>query len=511
MSDMSTNTLELVNVSKTFGPVKALDSISIRVAPHEVVGLIGENGAGKSTLLKLLAGVHQQDAGEVFIRGEEQRLRSPSEGAALGIGVVHQEQSLISNLSVAENLHLGSSGGSGRQRAVGRFGWYRWSELNRQAEAALRRIGSSVSPRAAVEDLSFTDRQMVEIAKAVQVAEQPGVEPLLILDEPTAILEPEETEILEREVARLKQIGSVIFVSHRLQEVLRVSDRIYVLRHGKVVAERASSDVVEEELFQLMTGRESRNSNNTAVGRVLGGDVLAVDKLSRKGHFRDVSFTLRAGEVCAFVGANGSGREELARALFGAEPFDSGTITVNGRRHTSMRVRRAIRDHIAYLPSERKTEGMVAGLTVSENLALAHPVDGQRGLLRLPGRRRATAQTWASKMDVRPPNPDIDIARLSGGNQQKVVLGKWFLADDLKLVILDHPLRGLDPGAKEAVAQLISEAAADGCAVMLLADTLEEALGNGTSIIVMKDGAITEHHDLAQRIPTMAELVEGMV
>jgi len=511
MTVITENTLELVDVTKTFGSMKALDSVNIRVAPHEVVGLIGENGAGKSTLLKLLAGVHQQNSGELIIRGQKQRMKAPSDGANLGIGVVHQEQSLIVNLTVAENLHLGSAGTPGEKRGVNRLGLYNWAELNRQAETALRRIGSSIDPTTIVEDLSFTDRQMVEIAKAVQVAEHSGAEPLLILDEPTAILEPQETEILEREVARLKQLGSVIFVSHRLQEVLRVSDRIYVLRHGRVVGERNSKDVVEEELFQLMTGRESRQTANEAVGRTLGRQVLSVQGLTRRGHFRDVSFSIRAGEVCAFVGANGSGRDELARALFGAEPFDSGTFSVDGRPARSMRIRRAIRSAVAYLPSERKTEGMVAGLSVSENLTLAHPVDGQNGPIQLPGKRRAAMRRWIAKMDVRPADPDIDIARLSGGNQQKVVLGKWFLAKKLKVAILDHPLRGLDPGAKESVAQLIAEAAAAGCAIMLLADTLEEALGNGNSIIVMKDGTITERHNLAERIPALAELVEGMV
>lgn len=507
---MTQNALELVNITKNFGPLRALDNVNITIKRNEVIGLIGENGAGKSTLLKVLAGIHEPDSGDIVIHGTKKRLRSPSGAAALGIGVVHQEQSLLSNLSVAENIHLGAGRLKGEKRSVV-AGFYNWSEMNRQGRDTLTTVGSNVPANAVVEDLSFADRQMVEIAKAVRIAEQGGNDPLLILDEPTSVLEADETAILEREVQRLKELGSVIFVSHRLQEVLRVSDRIYVLRHGKVVAERRSADVVEDELFELMTGRTVAHTERRVQDSAAGGDLLAVDGLSKDGAFSDVSFTIKPGEVCAFVGTNGSGREEVARSLFGAEPFDAGSFTLDGKQFRRISIRRAIASGIAYLPAERKVEGMIPGMTLGENLTLAHPVDGQRGPFRLPRKRVAVTNDWIQQMDVRPPNPKADIAQLSGGNQQKVVLGKWFLAPNLKLAILDHPLRGLDPGAKEFVAELIRHAASNGVGVMLLADTLEEALGNATTIIVMKDGRITERHDLSERVPTMAELVEGMV
>lgn len=511
---MNDYVLELKDVNKSFGPVKALDSLALHIRPNEVIGLIGENGAGKSTLLKILAGVHQPDSGTVTINGSSQKLRSPGHATSLGIGVVHQEQSLLVNLSVAENIHMASAmarNGKDERNPVP-FGFYRWKALNEEARKALLRVGSKVEPDTIVEKLSFAERQMVEIAKAVKIVDRPGISPLVILDEPTSVLEQEETDVLEAEIARLKTLGSVIFVSHRLQEVLRVSDRIYVLRHGRIVAERDTDSVREEELFELMTGRQAGNRPvKTPVDRQSGTPALEVSNLSRKGHFDDVSFDIRAGEVCAFVGAKASGREEVSRALFGAEPFDKGFISLNGRRLTKIGIRAAIRQGVAYLPSERKVEGMIPGMTLAENLTLAKPLGTTIGPLINVVKRTKITEDWVKRVDVRPTDAQADIARLSGGNQQKLVLGKWMLADDLKVLILDHPLRGLDPGAKEAVADLISEACSRGVAVMLLADTLEEALDVGDRIFVMRDGVISGRFDLAQETPSLVDLIEKMV
>ena len=257
--DHSTSTgapaLRLTGITKAFGKVLAVEDISLEIRPNEVVGLIGENGAGKSTLLKILTGIYQPDSGTIEAHDKVVRFRRPQDSVAVGIGVVHQEQSLLTNLSVAENIAM--TGGSAKDAGT-KFGIYRWKKLNKEAESVLARVGSNVDPRAIVADLPFVDRQMVEIARALRVDEALGVPPLLILDEPTSILERNETETLEREIRALKDLGSVIFVSHRLDEVMRICDRILVMRHGKLVADRVTTDVTQDELFRLMIGHESR-------------------------------------------------------------------------------------------------------------------------------------------------------------------------------------------------------------------------------------------------------------
>ncbi|MFI7481515.1 sugar ABC transporter ATP-binding protein [Kocuria sp. M1R5S2] len=506
----STPILKLRNVSKTFGPVKAVKDISLEIAPHEVVGLIGENGAGKSTLLKILTGIHEPDeGGAIEVNGEQVTFRRPQDAVAAGIGVVHQEQSLLPNLSVAENIAMNAV--SSRDHATS-FGVYRWGRLNREATESLDRVGVKIDPRTVVGDLSFVDRQMVEIARAIRVDQIVHAAPLVILDEPTSVLERNETEVLEREIRNLKELGSVIFVSHRLDEVLRICDRIVVMRHGEVVADRTTDAVTEDELFRLMVGHESTaeprpDRRRSAEDR----PVLSVTGLGRKGAYKDVSFSVAPGECVTIIGTMGSGREAVSRAVFGAESFDEGRIEVEGAEVRSWSVQKAVRSGVAYVPSERKVEGMVGGMTAAENMVLAHPGRTRRGPFL--GRRARTrlAEEWFERLDVRPQNPQLELERFSGGNQQKVVMAKWLLADDLKVLVLDHPLRGLDPGAAETVNAQIRAALDDGAAVVLLPDTLEEALEMGDQILVMRDGDVTARFDLAVDSPTSLDLLEKMV
>ena len=505
----STPSLKLTDVVKVFGPIQVVKKLTLEIPRNEVVGLVGENGAGKSSLLKLITGVYQPDSGTIEVNGSGVTFRSPKDAVRVGIGVVHQEQSLLTNLSVAENLAMNAV--STKDPAI-RFGFYRWGQLNREAAEILGRIGSTIDPRAKVADLSFVERQMVEIARAMRVDEILHASPLVILDEPTAVLERNETEILEREIRQLKQLGSVIFVSHRLDEVMRICDRILVMREGELVADRRTDSVTEDELFTLMVGRESRA---VARPRDLQAErtapVLEVQGLGRKGRYRDVTFSVVPGRTTAIVGSNGSGRESLSRAIFGAEPFDAGSLKIGGREVRAWSVPKAVKQGVAYVPSERKVEGMIGGLSAAENITLTHPGRSRVGPLLKRRARHAVADEWFERLDVRPREPKLELERFSGGNQQKVVMAKWLMAEQLKVLVLDHPLRGLDPGAAETVNDQIHLARDGGAAVVLLADTLEEALHMGDEILVMRDGEVTAHYDLSAESPTSLQLLEKMV
>ncbi|GAA2001679.1 sugar ABC transporter ATP-binding protein [Nakamurella flavida] len=500
--------LRLTGISKSFGPVVAVKNISLEIARNQVIGLIGENGAGKSTLLKILSGLHEPTSGTMEVAGRPVRFRRPQDAAAAGFGVVHQEQSLLTNLSVAENIAMSAVSSAGHAT---KFGWYRWGQLNREATAVLARVGADIDPRAIVGDLSFVDRQMVEIARALRVDEQLQASPLVILDEPTAVLERNETAILEREIAALKSVGSVIFVSHRLDEVRRICDRIIVMRHGEIVADRPTDDVTEDELFKLMIGHASKARKRTDADRTgTGPDLLTVTGLTRKGEYKDVSFSVRPGHCVAMVGTLGSGRESLVRALFGAEPFDSGEIVYQGRTLQSWSTTKATRSHMAYVPAERKSEGMVGGFSSAENITLARTGEGSKFLLNRKG-QNTLAREWFQRLDVRPNDIKLNLQRFSGGNQQKVVMAKWLQSEGLQLLILDHPLRGLDPGAAETVNEQIKAARDAGAAIILLADTLEEALDMGDDILVLRDGEVTARFDLTVDTPTTLDLLEKMV
>jgi len=504
-----TPVLRLAAISKTFGKVAAVKGVSLEIGRNEVVGLIGENGAGKSTLLKILTGIYQPDAGTIEANGQTVKFRRPQDSVDAGIGVVHQEQSLLTNLSVAENIAMGSAAGHGEGT---KFGFYRWGRLNREATKVLSRVGGNIDPRATVGDLSFVDRQMVEIARALRAGEATHTMPLLILDEPTSVLERGETETLEREIRALKEFGSVIFVSHRLEEVLRICDRILVMRDGELVADRMTEEVTEDELFLLMIGHESEAPQRaSAVGLETGTPVLDIRNLSARGAYRDVSLTVYPGQCVAIVGTRGSGRGEVCRAVFGAATYDEGQILVQGRdiRHWTMR--QAVRHGVAYVPAERKVEGLVAGMAGAENLTLAHPGPSAVGPFLRPRARKRMATDWFERLDVRPRDPKMRLERFSGGNQQKVVMGKWLASEDLQLLVLDHPLRGLDAGASETVNAQVQDACSRNVGVLLIADTIEEAFDMAHVIVVMRDGEVTARYDLSVESTTSLDLLEGMV
>ena len=511
MSDVATipAVLRLDNVSKSFGSNRAVRGVSLTIQAGQVIGLIGENGAGKSTLLKILSGNYRHDGGTITVNGRDVQFRGPTDALRAGIGVVHQEQSLFTNLTIAENIEVNTPIGRG---GVNRLGLYNWRRLYADAAKALDLIGSHLNPKTRVSDLSFVDRQMVEIARAIRVSAASHTTPLVILDEPTAILERTETAILEREISKLRDIGAVIFVSHRLDEVMRICDRVVVMRDGELIADRRVEDVTEEELFRLMVGRETHAApRNRRSIESASSPVISIRELTHAGAYSDVSIDAYPGRILAILGTSGSGRESVARAIFGAEGFDSGSISIAGYSGRRMSIKKSVALGVGYVPAERKTEGMVGEMPADQNITLTHPGSAAVGPFELPRRRQSLARMWFDRLDIRPREPEHMLQEFSGGNQQKVVLAKWLNSTNLKALVLDHPLRGLDPGAAETVNAQIRSVCEDGTAIILIPDTIDEALNLADDIVVMRDGRISGVFDLGHDNPATLDLLERML
>ena len=499
--------LEVRSVSKSFPGVKALDDVSFQIHEGEVVGLIGENGAGKSTLLKILNGVYQADEGELFIDGHKVTVRSPREAFDSGIAMVFQEQSIIPTLTVAENIFLG------REAEFMHLGLLSKRAMNDAAARELDKVHLSVDPATLCANLSFADRQMVEVAKALSLDERIEDDITILLDEPTSVLEQTEVKLLFSIVRELKDRAAFVFISHRLEEVLEICDRIYVMRDGRMVAELPSSEATLKDLHTHMVGRQLHHEYyREARQTVPDNDILLeADGLAVEGQFSDVSFKLRKGEVLGIAGVIGSGREALAKCLSGHVQATQGTLKVGDSAVVQRHAADAVRNGIGLVPAERKTEGLVAQFSVSENMTLSALDEFQsRGLLRV-GEERACAQKWIDQLSIKTPSTQTMVGSLSGGNQQKVVLAKWRIAN-VDVLILDHPTRGIDVGAKEDVYELIRDMTEAGLAVVLLGDTLDEVIGVSSRILVMKDGRVTGEFDAPVGAkPEQVEIVSHMV
>ncbi len=496
------------HLTKRFGRQSAVDDVSLEIRAGEVLGLIGQNGSGKSTLLRLIAGLHKPDAGAMTLRGRPYGPRRTADAAALGVGLVHQEQSLLPHLTVAENIHLGRTG------PATRGGVYRWGAIRRQAQRQLDKLACDVSPTALVSGLRFGERQMVELAKVLALEEVAETPLLILLDEPTSVLGVEEVAILRGEVQRLSRHSAVVFISHRMDEVIDFSDRVYVLSDGRLVAERPADALDEQELYRLMVGAERAHDYYLETSRTQRSPdvLLAVDSLAVRSAFTDVSFTIRRGSVVGIAGVAGSGREEVCRALCGAVDVAAGTIELGGVRLRPKNNHVAVSAGIGFVPAERKVEGMLTGRSVRDNFVSLSPNQLARlGLVRR-SRENELVRQWSNRLHLRAPSLDGPIDTLSGGNQQKVVLGKWLLAGSLRLLILDHPTRGLDLGAKREVYEVLRELVAQGLSVLLISDTLEETLGLSDQLLVMRDGRVTAaYEDLVGQPPTREDIVMAMV
>ena len=501
--------LRVDNLSKSFPGVKALDDVSIEVGAHEVVGLVGENGAGKSTLLKSIAGLYRVDSGRITVREREVSLNSVTAANDAGIGMVFQEQSLLPNVTVAENILLG------HENEAIRFGFYDWTKLNRLAAVQLGKLGARISPAAQTETLSFVERQLVEFAKVLAIEERTHHEPLILLDEPTSMLEAEELDTVLDQIERLRERASIVFVSHRLDEVLRVSDRIYVMTNGRCVAERDPKQCEVAELQQLMLGQALGAEYDRKAAPHPSTDTVAVRlsvrELRRQGSYDAVSFDLHAGEVLGIAGVEGSGREALCRTLFGAEGANGGEILLDGKVTHFGSCAEAVQAGIGYVPAERRTEGIIGGLSVKENMTLAHVEEVSRGPVLDLKLEKQVASHWIKRLRIRTPSTETPATNLSGGNQQKVVLSKWLMAKNLKILIMDHPMRGLDVGAKVEIFVLTRELAQSGIGIVLIADTLDELIALSDTIIVMRDGLISQRFNVSETVPTRLQILEHMV
>lgn len=472
-----TEILQIKGVRKRFPGVVALDGVDFGLRAGEVHVLLGENGAGKSTLIKILSGAYHPDEGEILVDGTPVSIRTTSGAQRLGIATIYQEFNLVPQLTVAENLVLG--------RQPRRFGIIDKRAMQARARDLLARAGVDADPRAPVASLGIARMQMVEIAKALGMNAR-----VLIMDEPTAALTAGETSKLFQIVRQLRDSGvGIIFITHHLEEIAEIGDRVTVLRDGTSVGE-VPADTPEDELVRLMVGR-SIDQQYPREATEPSGDapLLEVRNLTRDGVFRDVSFNVRAGEVVGLAGLVGAGRTEVARAVFGADRYTSGEVRVGGVRLRGGDVGAAMEAGLGLVPEDRKAQGLVLGADVGENLGLVTLRRASHGgLVDRRGQRKAAADI-AARLKVRMSGLGQEAGTLSGGNQQKVVIGKWLLADT-KVLILDEPTRGIDVGAKVEIYQLINSLTASGHAVLMVSSDLPEVLGMSDRILVMSRGRL---------------------
>ena len=468
--------LEMRSITKRFPGVVALDGVDFELERGEVHVLLGENGAGKSTLVKMLAGAYRPDEGEILLDGEAASISSATDAQKLGISTIYQEFNLVPQFTVAENIFLG--------RQPRRFGFVDRRKMREEARKLLDRMKVLVDPDALVSNLGVAQRQMVEIAKALSLNAR-----ILIMDEPTASLSGQEVERLFEIVRGLKEEEvAMIFISHHLEEVSEIGDRVTVLRDGKVV-DRVPASTKHSELVRMMVGRSVEAQfprRRPEVGEVL----LEVKNLSREGVLEDVSFSLRAGEVVGVAGIVGAGRTELARAIFGADPGDAGEVWVEGRRMERGDPREAKRRGMGFVTEDRQGQGIVPPLSVAENLGLASLERNTHVGLVNRREQRKQARKMIEDLNIRTPGPEQEIRYLSGGNQQKAVIGKWLLADS-KVLIMDEPTRGIDVGAKVEIYELMNELTENGAGILMISSDLPEVLGMSDRILVMSGGRIT--------------------
>jgi ribose transport system ATP-binding protein len=470
--------LEMRGIKKAFPGVQALGGVDFSVRPGEVMALVGENGAGKSTLIRVLAGVHHADAGEMFIDGQPVRFTDPKQAIKAGIAVIYQELNLAEKLTVAENIFVG------REPRTS-YGAVDFAKMRRDTQLLLDRLQVVVDPSREVRRLSVARKQMVEIAKALSLNAR-----IIVMDEPTSSLTENEVDVLLNLIRRLRSEGvAIVYVSHRMEEIFRISDRVTVFRDGRLLGVRTTSATTPDEIVSMMVGRKLEDFYGRPREHELGRVVLEVRHLSQRGRLHDISLSVRAGEIVGLAGLVGAGRTEVARALFGADKKDQCEVLVDGKAVQINSPQEAIRAGLGYLPEDRKLQALFLGLAVRANITAACTETISRaGFLEFRKERETTAH-FINALNIRTPSAEQRVRNLSGGNQQKVVLAKW-LAVDPKVLILDEPTRGVDVGAKQEIYGLMHELAGRGIGIIMISSELPEILGMSDRIVVLREGRL---------------------
>jgi len=471
--------LEMTGIKKSFSGIYALNGIDFSLERGEVHALLGENGAGKSTLIKVLGGIHQTDCGSIRIDGREVRVRNVAEARENGIGIIHQEIVLVPYLTVAQNLFLG--------REIIKHGVVDMAETNRRAEEMISSLGVHIQTDTMVEDLTIAQQQMVEIVKAVSFDGR-----IIVMDEPTSSLSNEEVEQLFEIIARLKEKKvSIIYISHRMEELFRISDRVTIIRDGTYVGTRETSKTTANELVAMMVGRDLESFYARDFNDLSGADTaLEVKNLTSEGTFENISFHVRKGEILGFAGLVGAGRSEIMECIFGARPYQSGEIILNGKTVSFKNPMQAIQAGIALVPEDRKKQGLVLGNSVAFNLTLASLRFYMNGIAISEKKRKAVIDSYFEKLRIKAASSKIEAGSLSGGNQQKVVLGKW-LATKPDVLILDEPTRGVDVNAKFELYSVINELAKNGIAIIMVSSELPEIINMCDNVCVIREGKLT--------------------
>jgi len=480
--------LSLVGAAKTFGPVVAVADGTIEIRPGEIHALVGENGAGKSTIVKILAGLYHPDAGQFSVAGKPVTFRTVADSKAAGISVIYQEPTLFPDLTVAENIFIG-------RQPKGALGLISKARMRQDARDLFAQLGVPIDPDLIAEGLSIADQQIIEIAKAISLDAR-----VLIMDEPTAALSGVEVERLFTVARGLRDKGAgILFISHRFDEVFDLTDRITVMRDGRYIATHSTAEVTMEQIVREMVGRDVSQLFPKEPAQI-GATVLRVKGLGRAGVFSAVDFEVRSGEIVALAGLVGAGRTEVARAVFGIDPYDTGSVEFHGSRLRPHDPQAAIDAGMGFVPEDRRKQGLVMELSVARNTTLTlRKTMARFGLINGATERRA-AQEWSSRLHVKAGSQEYAASTLSGGNQQKLVLAKW-LATEPKFLIVDEPTRGIDVGTKAEVHRLLSDLAGRGIAILMISSELPEVLGMADRVLVMHEGRITADLSRAEATP----------
>ncbi len=473
----------LQGITKSYPGVVALDGVDFSVYEREIVGLVGENGAGKSTLMKILIGLVQPDGGTMVLRGQPVSLRDPADAVRYGVGMVFQDGTLVPNLTIRENLFLCHENG------FERLGFLSSRRMRETARELLSQVKVQVEVETPIAEVTPAVRQMVEIARLLWLSRLYGQQnPVLILDEPTTVLTEGERDTLFSILEEIKKEASIVLISHRLQEIVENSDRIVILKDGRNVTEipaaRARIDEIEQQMVgHVFSADRYREDEQREPGL---REILRVEKLARRGVFEPLSFTVREGEIVSLVGLVGSGKEEVCRCLNGLARPDEGSVLLEGKRLAPGSPSEAVASGEGHIPIDRRSEGLALAMTVAENVNLLVLNRLKRGGLVSPAREKKNAVQWIEECRIKTPSPAALCANLSGGNQQKTVIAKW-LSSGVKLLILDHPTRGVDVGAKDDIYRIIRRLAQEGIGMVIMCDTLEEDIGLASRMLVMKD------------------------